>query len=205
MPFIPAENVAMVEIRMTLDFQRVENTLYFEQGAGWDETSLMTLGEDVASWWEGQISPIASVALAVTEVTCTDLTSDSAPSVSFVPASLLSGVLVEEPLPNNCSLAISFRTAGRGRSSRGRNYFVGLVDNQVSGNEVTTGFADALKAAYLMIGLGGSFTADATWSVVSRHHNLAPRTTALVQPISSVVIVDRTIDSQRRRLPGRGR
>lgn len=205
MPFVPVPNTALVEIRLQQDSQKVENTLYFELGTGWDATSLGDLGTSVITWWETFMSPLTSNTVVLREVVCTDLTSDIAPSIVSTPGTLVTGDDINEALPNNVSLAISFRTAGRGRSSRGRNYFVGITDEHVAGNTAESGFVSDLTAAYLALGLGGSFDVDAIWCVVSRFHNNAPRTTGIATPITSVSVVDDTIDSQRRRLPGRGR
>jgi len=44
----------------------------------------------------------------------------------------------------------------------------------------------------------------ADWVVVSRFHDNAPRTAGVVSFINAATVVDATVDSQRRRLPGRG-
>jgi len=107
-------------------------------------------------------------------------------------------------LPGNCSLSISFRTAGRGRSSRGRNYFVGLVESQVNGDVVNGGNVDAYQTLYEELIGAGSVVTGWQWVVVSRFFNGAPRTAGLAQPVTAVVVVDSFIDSMRSRLLGRG-
>jgi len=44
----------------------------------------------------------------------------------------------------------------------------------------------------------------ATWVIVSRFLDKAPRTTGISRTVSSVILVNLVADSQRRRLPGRG-
>jgi len=205
MPFIPVENVALAEIRCLIDQQHVENTLYFLLSAGWDEGTLTELGVALIEWWTDHIKPLVSSNLVLKEVVCTDLTSDTAPSMTSTPVLATTGDDSAEMLPLNCSLSVSFRTAGRGRSSRGRNYVVGLTGDAVDSNEANATFVDGITAAYQALSFGGSFDLDATWVVVSRFHDNAPRTAGVATPVSAVVVVDNVIDSQRRRLPGRGR
>jgi hypothetical protein len=88
---------------------------------------------------------------------------------------------------------------------------VGLTEDQVTANTVHTVTVNDYIAAYGLI-LTGALADDGVWSVVSRFSGVdpdtkkpIPRTTAVVTPIRSVVVVDATVDNQRRRLPGRGK
>lgn len=203
MAFVPVPNTALAEIRMTDDFQKVENTLYFDFGAPPTVTDLQNLGADLLAWYIALMGPLQSSGVALREIYITDLTSATGPTHTETPATLITGGASGEQLPNNVSVAVSFRTALRGRSFRGRNYFVGLVDSQVAHNTLTGAMIAALTNAYnqLPASLG---TSGAIWVVVSRFTAGAPRVTGVATPVSAVVIVDDTVDSQRRRLPGRG-
>jgi hypothetical protein len=108
-------------------------------------------------------------------------------------------------VPNNVALCLSFRSSGRGRSSRGRNYISGFPEGYVSGNDIDTTLADALVVAYEELKDAATFTDDWTWIVYSRFQNGNARPEALIAPVDAVVLTDYTVDSQRRRLPGRGR
>jgi hypothetical protein len=117
---------------------------------------------------------------------------------------------VGDPTPANVSLAVSFRTAGRGRSSRGRNYFVGFVDDQVTGNVVNNSDAVDIRNAYAAL-IAAAATANVSWVVVSRFSGVdadgkpIPRAAGVTSLINAVSLVDNDVDSQRRRLNGRGR
>lgn len=212
MPFVPVANTAAVEIRMLQDGQQVENTLYFRLGSTLTPTNLTQLCEDLVTWWDSAYSDEVSSAVELVEVTATDLTSETGPVASFNPSTTLLGALTSPALPNNVSIAVSFRTAARGRSFRGRNYFVGLTESQVTNNTLSDPSAAALLGIYqLLLPVGGTFTDDWIWVVASRFSGIdgdgkpIPRDVGISTPITSVVIVDKTIDSARRRLPGRGR
>lgn len=211
MPFVPATNTIECELRYEQDDQQLENTLYFHLATPWSVPTIQTHGTELISWWATEIAPQTSVNVVLREVYITDLTTVSAPAVSVVPLLLTQGTRAVPALPNNVSLVTSFRTDSRGRSFRGRNYFVGLCEDQVDENTVDPGVLTALVAAYNDLLPGGALTRG-VWSVVSRFsgvdpvtHDPIPRAAAVVTPITTVVIVDDTIDSQRRRLPGRGR
>lgn len=210
MPFVPVLNTVMVEIRMLWDAQRVENTLYFQSGSPPEPGAMATLGNNIIAWWLENIAPLTYNGVVVREVVVTDLTTAIGPQVTQVPLTPLLGLVADESVPNNVSLAVSFRTANRGRSFRGRNYFVGLTDGFVSHNNVISTFADDVVAAYDLLD-GPPFAPTWTWSVVSRYFGVdpvtgvpVPRAAGVITPITTVLITDLTVDTQRRRLPGRG-
>lgn len=210
MPFIPVAKTVEAEIRMTLDGQRVENTLYFEYPGTVTPSDLTVLGSALDAWWQASYSTQASLAVELREIYLTDLTSATGPSHTHVPAVTALGDLNEEPLPNNVSICVSFRTDLRGRSFRGRNYFVGLVGDQVVGNTLEPAVVTAIRGIYLDL-LTLATDNDIAWVVVSRFSGVGgtpprpiPRVAGVTTPITSVVLVDPVIDSQRRRLPSRG-
>lgn len=205
MAFIPAENTALVEFVCLFQDQICENTLYFRRDGGWDLGSMTALWENCLNWWINFVEDYVSVNVELQEIKITDLTSDTAPVYSAAPSPKPNGNVTGDPLPNNVSLAVSFRTSGRGRSSRGRNYVFGLAEAEVTGNVVEAGYLSTIQTAYDSVQSDIAVDLGADWVVVSRYHNKAPRTTALVQQVTAAVIVDPFVDSQRRRLPGRGR
>jgi hypothetical protein len=205
MPFVAAPNTIMAEMRMLIGVNRLENVLYFQGSAGVNTTLMTTLGNNLANWWDASLTPQLSTQLQLVEVYLTDLTTQTSPTVSIPKAPPLTGNNAADLLPNNVALCVSFRTNGRGKSARGRNYVPGLVETEVSGSIVASTTTTPVVAAYNALKGAGTFTAGLEWVVVSRFHDNAPRTVALVQPITSVVLVDSVVDSQRRRLPGRGR
>lgn len=203
MPFVPAVNTAMVELRQSYLEQRCENTLYFQFATAPSESDLLALGEAIYNWWASNVAPQVNENCGLQEVFVTDLTTDSSPAVSYIPGTLVFGANSSDPMPGGMSLAIKFSTNGRGRSSRGRNYVIGLSQNNVVGNSVLNDFVVAMVSAYNAI-LPVAEGIDVAWVVISRRHDNADRTTALRQPVTTVSATDSFIDSQRRRLAGRG-
>jgi hypothetical protein len=195
---------------MGFDGQKVENTLYVQNESAWDATSLEELATEVAAWWNSSYSNLCSTSVQLTEVVCTDLTAETGGQVSVAGGGAL-GVVTGGKLPGNCSLAVSFRTALRGRSYRGRNYIVGIPETYMfDTSKVADDYVAAVLDAYegFLTAIG---TAGWTWVVLSRYegvdpdtHRPIPREAGVMTPVLNVVVVDKTIDSQRRRLPGRG-
>jgi len=209
MAYVPVENTVEVEMRYLLDDEPAENTLYFHKPAGWIASTMITLGASLKDWWETFMQPAQSVHAQLREIYITDLTSPTATAISYTTGLPLPGALAGEAMPNNIAPCISFRTAQRGRSYRGRNYLLGLNIDQVSGNNIVGAYQTAILAAYSeLITLAGDATA--TWCVVSRYSGVVvvdgkrkpvPRETGISTPINSVLFVDTTVDSQRGRLP----
>jgi hypothetical protein len=203
MPFVPNGNVAMVELRMVIDGQKVENTLYFSGEPPLTPTTLNDLAVIVESWWADNISPILSTTLSLNEIVVTSLASETAPQIVFTTGLPDTGGNANAALPNNVSWAIKFNTANRGRSGRGRNFIVGLTEEVVSASQLNVITAAQLVDGYLDL-LADLSGGDWTWVVYSRFEDKVERTTGLAQEVISVGYTDLIVDSQRRRLPGRG-
>jgi len=210
MPFVPVENTALVELRFDYLSQKVENTLWFLFDAAPDVAGLTALGGAIIDWWSGSLQPISNAGVSLREVVVTDMTTASSPSVTVTTGLPLTGDVAEEPLPSNVTLATSFRTTARGRSFRGRNYFIGMSRTQYDGNVALDAFVAALVAAYEQL-LDTINTAGTNWVVASRFSGVdpvtkdpIPRADGITSLINAVVMADKRLDSQRRRLAGRG-
>jgi len=204
MEFVPAPGVAQCELRFLMDGQRVENIVYFDLGTDPAPVLFNELAQELWDWWAAEMRPLLAPQISLQEVFITDLTSATSETYTYVGGSgPIAGTAAGAALPSNVAACISFRTGGRGRSSRGRNYVAGLIEADVTMNTVDPTTAAALVTAYSEL-LGAPAITDGVWSVVSRVSGGVPRETALVQPITAAIMTDRTVDSQRRRLPGRG-
>lgn len=203
MAYVAVQNTVMAEFRFTSGGVLLENTLYFERNVAVDIPSMTALGVTLENWWDVNIKPLQIPAISYREVFLTDLTDQNAPTASQNALSGATGThLTGSSMPFNVTCSISFRTNQRGRSFRGRNYVIGLATDQVSGNSLVAVQANLYEAAYADI--FPTIPADWTWVVVSRFKDKAPRPVGVTTPIVSAVFTDTTLDSQRRRLPGRG-
>lgn len=204
MAFIPVPDTAEVEVIMELYGQRVENTLYFFKAGGHEAEDLVALGSSIIDWWIERYAAFATSDVQLLEVIVTDLSSDTAPSIA-VPAPASTFGEAEPPsAPGNVTFTITFRTAERGRSARGRNYVVGIGESQITGNDVGATYRNLVSLAYNDLLSPGVQPDGEIWSVVSRQQDNIPLSVGVHRTITSTGFADSAIDSQRRRLRGRG-
>jgi hypothetical protein len=203
MAFIPVENTVQVELRFILHGQKCENTLYFHNQDGVSIAAMDQLADDINAWLVPTYMGMLPSSTSLAEVYITDLTTDTSPTVSNTDeAGALGSYTTSPALPGNATVTVSFRTNGRGRGSRGRNYIVGLGEDSVVGNTINPALKTAVENAYLA--LLPEISTGWQWCVVSRFLDGAPRAEGLVQMVTNVIVVDPYVDSQRRRLTGRG-
>lgn len=205
MPFVPTPNGAQVEMRYGYLGERVENVfwVYVPGAASPPVSDLEAIGGIFFDWWNDNIKTIQSANATLREIYVTDQSAQFGGAFTYSTGLPADGANVQEPLPGNVALCMSLRTAQRGRSFRGRSYIVGLTENQVSGNLLTAPAAAAWLAAYdELVNLLN--TGPYILSVCSKRTGGNPRAQGVLTPVIDAVLVDNVVDSQRRRLPGRG-
>lgn len=210
MPFVPVVNTAEIEVRMLLADQKIENTLWFLHDGSISSTDLDGLTAGVLDWWTGDIAPLVSGLVTLREIYGTDQTTDSG-AASTQDGGGAPGALGGTTLSNSLAMTVSFRTALRGRSFRGRNYIAGLTTGQMTNaNEVDPDVAASFISAYNSLLGADALVTGWTWVVVSRFSGMdvdghpIPRAAGIPTEITRVVVTDLIIDNQRRRGVGRG-
>jgi len=125
-------------------------------------------------------------------------------SASTIISHAFAGISGGDALPASMAIVVTLRTALRGRSYRGRNYVGGISDSSVEGvNLVKPAFRAECVDVFNDL-IGGTIVTQGAWVVVSRFHDKVPLTTGVTTVVNTVLTVDNVLDSQRRRLPGRG-
>jgi len=204
MAAIPVADTCLLELRQVLFGQKIENTFGFRLDGGFGTMEMTGLMNDMLLWWTTELAPWLSADISLRELVCTDLSTITGPSVAqAAPVPNPDGGVGFGSLPGNCALCVSFRTNLRGRSYRGRNFVAGLPETEVTGNTVATATVNGIQDAYQAIPASiSSFPFEHT--VISRFTAGAPRVAGASTPVTSYVVVDPFVDSQRRRLTGRG-
>lgn len=202
-PYIPADKVAQVDLIFNCNGEVCENVFNVLGTAEWTGTTLAALITAVVGWEAASGSTLRSSGCGAIKIVATDLSSQTGPSIIRSITPTINGI-ESGTMPNNVTVAIKLGTDQRGRSFRGRCYWVGLwpsacVDQQIN----------ASIAGQLLTSIGALQTAVGTvnggkLAVVSRRHDNNPRVTAVVTPVTTFSI-DPNLDSQRRRLPGHNR
>lgn len=203
MPFIPFNGCVRASLLYLCDGQILANTLHFVITPPVTVGAMNNLATALHTWYTASLKPQITAAVALTGINIIDLTSQNAPGV-FLPITPIElGTAGGAPLPANVSWVSTLRTGNRGRAYRGRWYHPTVAASFAAG---VSGISAAAVAA-IQAALGQLLTpanvANFTWAVASRFLNKLPRSTGITTAITSVA-GDLTLDSQRRRLPGRG-
>lgn len=166
-------------------------------------SDLTNAANAVQTWWNAARVSLTSQ-MSLTSIKAIDWSvPDGGEYEIGSPSNAAGAVTTSSPLPNNCAIAITQLTAKRGRSQRGRTYLAGVCTGSLNTQ-------NTLNAAPLNVYINsfGAFrtalSASGLTQVVASFVTLgAPRANGQ----GTAVIgnsADNILDSQRRRLPGRG-
>lgn len=205
MAFIPVPGVAQAQIVGRLDGQLVMNDLYFvSEAPPITLGQLQTLALGLSDWWVATMLTLLASTYVFQRTHVRDLTTQAGFAVDDANGAGPGGAGGAQ-VPNNVAPCISFRTAIAGRSGRGRNYIPGTPQGAVTANTLNAGYASDFVAAYQELLPSGTLRPTGwSWVVVSRFTAGAPRPAGVANAVLSVNFSDTIVDSQRRRLPGRG-
>jgi len=207
MAFVEAPGVAQVEVTALMDGQRTQNVLHYKMtgATDYDAAELTALATAIIAYFnQVSVKGLYPSTWQLIEVRAIDLSQQFGFAVSVGAGLPITGTRAGAQLPNNCALVLTKRTSLRGRSFRGRIYFGPLVEADVTGNSVSGAVVTSILGN--LAGLLDITDAGAVHhylQIVSRYTNNSERGTALVTQVSSLTS-DGVLDSQRRRLPGRG-
>ena len=199
-----AVNIAQVEIRFTQDNQQVENVFHVAATTPLTSTEADAIFSVVDMWVRVTLRPTQNHTVIYREVEIADVNGVGAPRFVY-PGDGLTGGDTNPPAPNNVTFSLKKNSGVSGRKFRGRFYHIGLSNDNLDGNTVGAVALTALVSTYnaLMTDLN---TASYPLVVAYRDYS-GPPPHPIVGGIKvlSITAVDATVDSQRRRLPGRGR
>jgi len=205
-PLPPIAGVYRAVMNYTYDGQECANVLHFTHAEMPAPATPADMGASLVAWWSANMRLRVPATLVLRSVTVTDLTAGGAPALEHATGLPLAGTNASAQLPNNATVAMSLRTGIRGRSFRGRLYHLGLTEADVTNNALVAANLTNLVGAYqLLVGLdSAALGANYALVILSYFANKAMRATPVATPVVTVTS-DGIVDSQRRRLPGRGR
>lgn len=201
-------DVARIAIQWTRDGQIEENILYVQDDTGAIFATPELFLDEVHTAVTDNLLPTMFADIVLSGLTFEDVRSVpfGGLSVSITPAE--PGALSSTAnLPNSVCIAVKKNTGNLGRSGRGRLYWPSLDASVLSDdNTVESAFAgDVVDAlGQMQVDIEGS-AYPCQVGIVSYYNNGALRSAGLFQQITSWSVADLTVDSQRKRLPGRGR
>lgn len=202
MPFIPFANTVRAALTFISLDQVCVNVFHYMVDEGPSMQTMMDLGDGLITWWTTNLRAEVHSGVTLYQVEVINLTQQNAPGVIRTTGLPLAGTSSSAAMPNNVTVAISWKTSLRGRSFRGRTYHIGLTESNCENNYLTTAFAASLQTAYEDLLAINTDVGPAVLVVASRQYNGVVRTNGVATIVESCV-VDRGLDSMRKRLPGR--
>jgi len=204
MPFVPAPNIMMVEARALLFGQQIENRFMCNNQGPVTLADLEAAAVAVWNWWELAYAVALPITVNLVEVLATDLTVQNGAQFTYAPDATTNGTVAGGQLPNECSVCVSLRSAVRGRSARGRFYTLAVpLSFMADENNITVAYQNQLAATG--VSLRDNLAAIAPLTIVSFFSNGILRPGGPVYfPVINALVVDRVVDSMRRRKPGVG-
>lgn len=202
-PFIPAEETAQVALRALQDGQQIEHVFYVKAAAPLVPGDLSEIALAVSDWFTDHYAPLLVSTVTGVEVVVTDWSTDAGPRVVSRDIAGIAGGDGTLPAPNNVSFKIAFSAGVRGAHAGGP-FVYGLPANKIDASTLDVTLANDLVNAWVLLGTD-LLALDYQLVVVQNCEDNAWLTIALVHPIAGITYTDLVVDSQRRRLPGRGR
>lgn len=198
MTFVPIVNcwrISMVYRYTTSQLLAVNTFGVYDPVGPFDATRAATWANTFKSWWSTNVKAYVHTGCQLEQINVVDESSSSGTSIQYVTGLPIVGTDANGAAPQDSAPVITWRTASRGRSYRGRTYHVGAAKNMftVDGTAVDTALAGSLGTAYTAL-IAAIPAASATCSLVVLSKTLASHTDILTAQ-------GRThIGSQRRRV-----
>ncbi len=210
MAFQPCPETAECRLQGIMYSQQVENVFHVRISTSPTLSDLNAIVSAINDWATGTYANHMSNDLHWQQLVVTDLNVPGGIQVTHDMTGEGGGVIDARVKTNQDTFAVSFKTGLAGRSFRGRVYVLAVP----SGYYNTANTLDPLNAAayVTMFNTLKEDLATATYplGVLSRYNKDAvptpphKRTEGLLTDVVTVTAADNIVDSQRRRLPGRG-
>lgn len=199
MPIPDAPTVAKVAMLFTRDTRNFVNTFHVQKDTPLVLTDLEAIADLAHAWWTEEFKQSQPAAIILQQVQVRKYDPDDPLAFDKFVSPPEPGLLSGTTAPANATSTFSWRTGLAGKKYRGRIYVPGLREGDIGEDDriaspLAALFAAAISGFLDKFGLVGS-----TYKAVVFHRLTATATRIITAVIENIV------DSQRRRLPGRGR
>lgn len=197
MAFQSAPHCVEVVINAKQDSTPIVNRLNVDVGHTVVDADLPLVAAVIDGWITSDLAPQQVNDVKYESITVKDIEHANGAQILYVPTST-QGAVTDPPLPNSTAMVASLRTALTGKNYRGRFYFGGMHQNQMTDSvHVSSGVAAGYGAAIADL-LTLLDAASYKLVVVSRYLNTARRIVAIATEVVTVV-TNTILDVQRRR------
>lgn len=201
MPFVAVPATVKASFFYTLNGQPAMNRIHIGVPPSLPSEGLC---EDTAvamfNWWDGNAKASVGLGMSLREINVQSIAEQNGPQSTFSAGLPLAGTHSSPMMPGNVAFAVSLRTGLTGRSARGRWYWCGLTEDQVTDNELISGAVTTIVGAIDNL-LSAIIALGFTPVIVSYQSGGGPRVGGPVKfIINDALAVDAVVDSQRGRL-----
>jgi hypothetical protein len=202
--FIPVPGVFKVQLVYSYQGQRIENVLNVLSGGSLLVADADRIETVFQSWWNVTGKLQSSTACSLVLVVLDAINVESGLHKEYTAGLPIAGSKSSQGMPGNVTTSVKLSTGLRGRSFRGRMYWPGLTALAITGGTLNGSDQTAIQAAVntLRTNLVGDAAGDKL-VVVSYRHAGVWRASGVATEVTAAS-VHANLDSQRRRLPGRG-
>lgn len=198
MPFIPNAAVIRVVHRMNRQNVPIYNVFHHTIPPGISPALMQAYAGILGLLYTNTILEQLSAGVNYEECVVYSMQSESAPTGSWSAPDPSPGGIDDEGNNRGAAAVITFRTANRGRSGRGRVYLGGVAEIGVVEGVLTGPYGASLEAVVENYRTGAA-AEDLPLIVYSQFTANAPRVVGLAQPVVSVELRSNILGSQRRR------
>lgn len=199
MAFIPVTNGLQATFVWTQTGSRPNvNTMWFHDTTGDESLGRCEQLAGILEFWAlGEVLPLVGTHKTLARIEVRDFTDEF--SWKYTENVGDPGERAGGGAMNNVTLSITFRTGRVGKSYRGRNYLIGLVETDFAGDFYSSVQASAWSDAYYA--MQAAVAADDYQHVVtSFQEDGVPRGMGLMTPVTGYGFADLMVDTQRRRV-----
>ena len=202
--FIPVPDTVRAVMQYTIFGEQIANVFHFTRGSAWALGDMEELALAMRDAWNERLSPLLAGDVELLNITVTDIAAEDSIQYTAVceDVGTYAGAAFET---TGNTFAIKFNTYRTGRSYRGRMYWPLLNANAVNDGRITSGpIADSMVGALTLFFQDVTDATACSHTVVSYMNNCEWRATGVATEVLTYSYSDLNLDSQRRRLPGRG-
>jgi len=202
MAFQNCPGIAEIGLQFVWQGQLCANVLHARKDTPWSSAELVALSDAAVGWISNDWNDAAISSASCVGVKSIDLSTELGAIGLPTTFEAVPGNLAATNVPTSATVAVSLRTAFRGRSFRGRVYHVGVSLAHITDSRLNATGQAVLSTVYNALVTRIAATAGGL-CVLSRFHDHAKRATGVGFLVTSIAI-NTALDSQRRRLPERG-
>ncbi len=209
MPFQPCPETAELRLLASFNGVQAESVMHCRISTTPDAAEMDAVMSVYNDWVTGVYATDSSQDVLMELLTVTDLNVEGGLQVTQ-DVTGIHGLVGSAVKTNQDTFCVKLLTGHAGRSFRGRQYVIGVpFSDYLDQNHLTSTAVAKWVACYN--GLREDLnTASHPLGVLSRYsgvdssHKPIPRATGILTDVTTVAATDNVIDSQNRRLPGRG-